>query len=971
MREVQGYTILQETEVPEFAAKGTVLTHDKSGAQIICMENPSDANKVFAITFLTPPIDDSGIPHVLEHSVLCGSRRFPIQDPFIELAKGSVNTFLHALTYSDHTMYPVASTNSKDLRNLMEVYLDAVFHPNILTDPRIMMQEGWHYEMPSPEDPITIKGVVYNEMKGDFSSPDTLMSSETARLLFPDTPYGKESGGRPEAIPTLQRETFLDFYKKYYHPSNSRIYLYGDLDMAETLTWIDREFLSEFDRRDGYDPVAMLPEQAPFDELHTTEIPYSVSSEQTEAEEEGYFTYAAAIKPQSALDCVGLQILENILLEDEGAPLKKAILDVHLAKEVYGSFQNRLYQTAFSVSAKGVDAADAERFRELIDRKLVEIRKEGLTADQKLASINIMEFSIRERDFGAMPAGLILLGSMMDCWLYGEDPFAFLRINDIFGALREGVNNGYFEELLYRYLIGNPHQVFVTLRPEPDYTLQQDENLAESLRVYKDSLTDDQKEELVRQTQELLAYQSQQGEEETDHPVPHLSVSDLKTEAENVDVEEITLHSGLPSIYVEAETSGILYERFYFNIKNMSEKMLPYASLLASFWGALDTDHYSYQELDQQIRIHMGGLRTSTQMIEQQNGDWWPEVTFACKYLGKEADTVRQLLLEILLHTHFDNWDRLEELLNSEYSLIQNAFLQAGHRFATRRALAGMKEPGAAAQYTTGLEYFRFVQSLTRHFDEMKEELAEGLSKAAQMIVSQSLVSFSGGCPRELRDELLRQQNLLVLSLPEKPAIAMDGAYKPVLQPMNEGMETPGQVQFVAKAGLYPGAYTGHMIVASQILGLGFLWNRLRVQGGAYGAFMSFEDNGTLSCSSYRDPNLASTLDVYEEVPDYLESFDCDDEDMEKYIIGTIGSMDTPLTPSMRIGVGISRARIGKTFADVQRIRDEILHTTKEDIRALAPLVKEALNGGAVCVVGSRKAIEEEKDRFDAVCEVF
>ncbi|MBQ4383796.1 MAG: insulinase family protein [Firmicutes bacterium] len=971
MREVKGYTVLREEDLPDFACRGTLLTHDKSGAQIVCMENPSDANKVFAVSFITPPADDSGIPHILEHSVLCGSRRFPIQDPFIELAKGSVNTYLNALTYSDHTTYPVASTNEKDLRNLMEVYLDAVFHPNILTDPRIMMQEGWHYEMASLQDPITVKGVVYNEMKGDFSSPDSLMGAEVAKLLFPDTPYGKESGGRPEAIPTLQRETFLDFYNQYYHPSNSRIYLYGDMDMAETLAWIDNEFLREFDRRDGYSRENLLPEQKLFDELRTAEIPYSVSAEQEDSDEEGYFTYATVVHPRNALESVGLQILDSILLEDEGAPLKEAILKAGFAKEVYGSYQSRLFQTVFSISAKGVDAADAERFRSLVDKTINKIRKEGITPEQKLAAINSMEFYIRERDFGMTPAGMVLLGNLMDAWMFGEDVFTFFHADDIFKGLREGAENGFFEDLLDRYLLSSRHWAFVTMRPEKDLAMKQDEALAESLRIYKDSLTDAEKEQLVRQTQELLAYQAKQGEEDTEHPVPHLSVSDLNPKAERIDAEETTIPCGRPTIYVAAETSGIMYERVYFDISGISRETVLYASLLSGLWGFLSTDRYTYQQLDQQFRIHTGGLRIAPQIMEKRDGTWWPEITVAFKYKQEEAETARELVLEILLHTHFDEWERLEELLDSEYSMMQNSIIQSGHRFAARRAMSGLKEASAYSQYLYGLEYLRFVQSAVHDFDEKKEEIAAGLKQAAQLIVSQAAVSFSGGCPLSLRDELLRQQDLLARALPDKPAVADDGAFRPETVQVNEALETPGQVQFVVQAGRYPGDFIGHMTVASQILGLGFLWNRLRVQGGAYGAFMTFDDSGTLTCSSYRDPNLASTLDVYKEIPDYLENFDCSDEDMEKYIIGTIGMLDIPMTPSMRIGSGISRTRAGKKYENIQKARDQILTTTKEDIRALAPRVREALKNGCICVVGSRNAIEKERDRFDSVCEVF
>ena len=969
MKEVKGYRQIQNTELKELGAWGTELVHERSGARICCIENPQDANKVFAISFCTPPCDDTGTPHILEHSVFCGSEKFPLKDPFMELAKGSVNTFLNAMTFSDKTMYPVASQNLQDLYHLMDVYFDAVFHPNILHDPRILMQEGWHYELTDPAEEIHIKGVVYNEMKGAFSAPESVLDLEIGRGLYPDTPYRFESGGAPEAIPQLDQDGFLRFYRKYYHPSNSYIYLYGDMPMEEVLQWMDRAYLCEYTAKEGYTVENFLPRQKPFSAPRRVNAPFSVS--QDHEAEEGFLSYTFGIEPENAVDCFGLDLLEYMLLEAQGAPLKRALQKAGLGKDIYGDTTTRAFQGDFSIVAKGADIRREEEFQRVIFDTLASLAEEGFSERQKLSAINRLEFHLREGEYGTTPAGLVIYCQyVMNSWLYGADPFLYLRYDEIMGQIRKEAERGLFERLIRKYLLHNTYGLSVTLYPQADLSLQQDRELQQKLACYKESLSEEETRHLVQQTQELLAYQEAEDEEEAKRIVPHLSLCDIKREAEAIETEFFRLGQ-IPCWFVPASCSQILYLKAYWDLSGLPLRLYPYASILASVLGRMDTEHFTYEDLSSEIHICTGGMSVSVNVLERMDHSFRVEMQVDAKSLASESEVMTSLVLEILRTTKLEDEKRLREILDEEYSQMESEMDEAGHAIALQRAMAGLSKAALAGQYLSGVDYFLFIKELLHHFEERKEELIASLNEVRDRVFLQSGMELAGGSTAENRSALVKCMEDLYRGFPaEQTAYEKDS---PVFcpTPHKEGIITPGQVQYVVQAGMFQAPYTGSMLVARQILGLDYLWNRLRVQGGAYGAFAGFTRLGSLYFASYRDPNLSTTLQAYQDVVDYLKDFCCDEKDLEKFIIGTIGGMDIPLTPALRIRTGISRSRTGQTQDMAQKVREEVLGTTVQSIQSLAEVVQKALCHSSICVVGSKEMITREKGVFDDIFEVL
>ncbi len=529
IEDVTAYEIIEKREIRDIHSMSYLLRHKKTGARIALLENDDD-NKVFCIGFRTPPTDSTGVPHIIEHTVLCGSKEFPVKDPFVELVKGSLNTFLNAMTYSDKTVYPVASCNDKDFQNLCHVYMDAVFYPNIYKEEKIFRQEGWHYEMESPEDELTINGVVYNEMKGAFSSPDDVHDREVLNSLYPDTAYGVESGGDPKVIPELTYEAFLDFHRRYYHPSNSYIYLYGDMDMAEKLRWMDEEYLSKFDSLQ-IDSAVQL--QKPFAQPVFIQKDYPVMEGES-LEDNTYLSYNTVVG--TSLDkelYYAMQLIDYALCSSSGAPLKLALIHKNIGTEVYSVYENGVYQPYFSIVAKNANDSQKDEFVQTIEEELARIVKEGLDKKALLAALNYYEFKYREADFGSYPKGLMYGLQMFDSWLY-DDKMAFdmIEANDIFKTLREKINTNYYEELIDKYLLHNQHKSILMVSPKEGLTAANDKALADKLQAYKAALSQEEILKIVEETHALHDYQDAEDSPETLSKIPMLTRADMKKEAE-------------------------------------------------------------------------------------------------------------------------------------------------------------------------------------------------------------------------------------------------------------------------------------------------------------------------------------------------------------------------------------------------------------------------------------------------------
>lgn len=970
VRDVEQYEILQEADLKDLKSKGYLLKHKKSGARVVLMENDDD-NKVFYIGFRTPPEDSTGLPHILEHSVLCGSKNFPVKDPFVELVKGSLNTFLNAMTYPDKTVYPVASCNDKDFQNLMHVYMDAVFYPDIYRHDEIFRQEGWSYKLDDKDGKLEYNGVVYNEMKGAFSSPEGVLDRVVLNTLFPDTSYANESGGDPEVIPELTYEQFLDFHRKYYHPSNSYIYIYGDMDMEEKLRWLDREYLKDFDSMEIDSEIRL---QEPFSQMKEAEIPYSIASDESE-EDNTYLSYNKVIA--TSLDrelYVAFEVLDYALLQAPGAPLKKALVDAGIGKDVLGSYDNGIYQPIFSVIAKNANLSQKDEFIRVIEDVLRDMAENGINRKALEAGLNYMEFQYREADFGRYPKGLMYGLQIMDSWLYDEEkPFIHIEALNTFAFLREEIGTGYFEDLIRKYFLENTHGAIVVVKPEKGRTARMDKELEERLQVYKNSLSEEEKEMLVSRTHELEEYQSEPSSEEDLATIPVLKREDISREIAPIYNEEMEI-AGVKTIFHEIDTNGIGYVDLLFDLSGVPEEMLPYVGILQAVLGEIDTENYEYGELFNEINVHTGGIGTSLEMYPDvtkvREKEFRATFEIKAKALYSKLPVAFAMMKEILTRSKLGDDKRLREILAMTSSRLLMKFQSSGHTTAALRAMSYASPSAKLKDMTSGIDFYQKVASIEKNFDEEKENLIANLTWLTENLFRRDNMMISYTAEKEglkEMEELVRDMKagLFTPAKGEQKTRCIIHCEK-----KNEGFKTASKVQYVARVGNFldhGASYTGALQILKVIMGYEYLWQNIRVKGGAYGCMSNFNRIGEGYFVSYRDPNLKRTMEVYEGVADYLRSFTVSDHDMNKYIIGTISNLDQPMTPSAK-GDRSLNLYMNHVSADmIREERSQVLDATQDDIRSLARVVEAMMKAEQICVIGSEDKIEESKDMFENV----
>ncbi|GAB5616702.1 insulinase family protein [Faecalimonas canis] len=972
LQELAAYELLQEHHLKDLQSEGYILKHKKSGAKVVLLSN-NDENKVFSIGFRTPPKDSTGLPHILEHSVLCGSKRFPSKDPFVELVKGSLNTFLNAMTYPDKTVYPIASCNDKDFQNLMHVYMDAVFYPNIYEHDEIFRQEGWSYKLDSADGKLEYNGVVYNEMKGAFSSPEGVLDRVVLNSLFPDTSYRNESGGDPEVIPELTYEQFLEFHRKYYHPSNSYIYLYGDMDMAEKLEWLDKEYLSQFD---AIEIDSEIKKQEAFTERKEVEISYSVSSNESE-EDNTYLSYNKVIG--TSLDrnlYLAFEILDYALLSAPGAPLKKALVDAGIGRDIMGSYDNGIYQPVFSIVAKNANIEQKEEFISVIESTLKAIVENGMDKKAIEAGINYHEFRYREADFGNFPKGLMYGLQIFDSWLYDDEkPFIHLDAIETFDFLKKQVNTDYFEQLIQKYLLDNTHASIVVVKAEKGRTARLEKELDEKLQAYKASLSKEEVDKLVERTAQLIAYQEEPSTEEELKTIPVLEREDISREIAPIYNEEKYYNDTL-MIYHNIETNGIGYVDLLFDLSAVPAGMLSYVGILQSVLGIIDTKNYEYGELFNEINVHTGGIGTSLEM--------YPDVTKAkekefkatfemkSKALYNKLPVAFAMMKEILVNSKLDDEKRLKEILDMTKSRLQMRFQSAGHLTSALRAMSYASPLAKFKDITNGIGFYQTVNDICEHFDEKKEELIQNLQKLCKILfrADNMMISYTAS------EEGLTNMDKFIADLKVDLYKENVESTPCVLhcEKKNEGFKTSSKVQYVARAGNFIDQgvdYTGALQILKVILSYDYLWQNVRVKGGAYGCMSSFNRLGDGYFVSYRDPNLEKTNEIYEGITDYLRNFNVTDRDMTKYIIGTISNIDQPMNPVAKgdRSLNLYMNRVSKEMIEMER--KQILDATQEDIRQLADIVEAVLNANQLCVIGGEEKIEEQKSLFDEIKDLF
>ncbi|MCI6120645.1 MAG: insulinase family protein [Lachnospiraceae bacterium] len=968
IRDLKTYDLIKEEELKGIQSKGYLMRHKKSGARVLLIEN-DDENKVFSIGFRTPPSDSTGVPHIMEHSVLCGSKNFPAKDPFVELVKGSLNTFLNAMTYPDKTVYPVASCNDKDFQNLMHVYMDAVLYPNIYEHEETFRQEGWSYKLDSADDKLSYNGVVYNEMKGAFSSPEGVLDRVVLNTLFPDTSYANESGGDPEVIPELTYEQFLDFHRTYYHPSNSYIYLYGDMDMEEKLCWLDREYLCHYEKKVVDSEIHL---QEAFSEMKELEMPYSIASDESE-DENTYLSYNKVIG--TSLDrelYLAFEILDYALLSAPGAPLKTALTDAGIGQDIMGSYDNGIYQPIFSVIAKNADADQKDNFIEVIENVLTDIVKNGMDQKALEAGINYHEFRYREADFGNYPKGLMYGLQIMDSWLYDDDkPFIHIEALDTFAFLKKQVGTRYYEDLIQKYLLDNTHGAIVIVKPEKGRTARMDAELDARLQEYKASLSDEEIREMVSRTKKLEEYQSEPESEEALERIPVLNREDISREIDPIFNEEMNL-AGVPVVFHEIETNGIGYVDVMFDLSGVSAEELPYVGILQSVLGIIDTENYGYGELFNEINMHTGGIGTSLELYNDVTNirEKVFKATFEIKgkALYPKLEKTFEMMGEILTASKLNDTKRIKEILAMTKSRLSMKFQSSGHTTAALRALSYASPSAKFKDMTNGIDFYQKIVDLSEHFEEEKESITATLIDLTKKLFRPDNMMISYTASKEGMDGLEK----MIANLSER-------LYKEVLEETpciihcekkNEGFKTASKVQYVARTGNFidnGAAYTGALQILKVILSYDYLWQNIRVKGGAYGCMSNFNRIGEGYFVSYRDPNLKRTIEVYEGIVDYLKNFTVSDRDMTKYIIGTISNIDQPMTPATK-GERSMNLYMNKISADmIREERSQILDATQDDIRALYRVVEAVLKADQLCVVGSEDKIEENKELFKTV----
>lgn len=964
-----GFRLVEEKNVKETNSTVRLFQHEKSGARLFYMENEED-NKVFSIAFRTPPRDSTGVPHILEHSVLCGSRKFPTKEPFVELVKGSLNTFLNAFTFGDKTMYPVASRNDKDFENLMDVYLDSVFHPNIYKYPEILKQEGWHYEIDNLEDELKYKGVVYNEMKGAFSSPESVLSRKLQETLFPDTPYGYESGGDPEVIPELTQEYFLEFHKKYYHPSNSYMFLYGKVDVLDRLRFIDEEYLKD------YEAIAVdsaIPVQKAFESIKNLEMEYPISLQEDEADKT-YFSlnYAIGLSTEPEL-YLAMEMLEYILLSTPASPLKKALVEAGLGKDVFGKYDNSILQPVFSVIVKNSNIERKEEFAKVVLETLKRLVGEGLDSQLVEAAVNLKEFQMREADFEGYPKGLVYNIKIMDSWLYDKDPIMHLEYEHIFEKVRAELKNRYFENLIEKYILNNKHCSMLILKPKKGMSEAKDEETRNKLRDIKARMTKEQLQELVKQTGELKTWQNTPDAPEKLALIPMLSIKDIEPKGEALS-QQVREESGIKVLAHHMFTNDIVYADLLFDTTQVPQELLTYIPLLSGILGKVSTENYDYGNISKEIDMHTGGIRFSTQVYGEKDDDskYHPVLSVRGRSLVGKLPRMLELIGEIITGTRFDDLKRIREIIQENKSRIEMRISNEGYTLACKRLFSYFSEEGSYLETISGLTYYRFIADLEKNFESRIDEIKENLQKLIKLIFRKDALIAGVTCEEEDYRSFADNLGLLLDKLGNERISPVKYVFEN--NSLNEGLMTQGKVQYVAqgynflKLG-YP--YTGKLQVLKTISRYSYLWNRIRVQGGAYGAFSGFEKNGNMFLVSYRDPNLMETLKVYDEMHDYLKNFRIEEREMTKYIIGTVSRLDQPLTPFMKGERAIENYLRKITAEDLQKEREQIIGTSQEDIRELSDMMLALMKCKSYCVLGSEMKIKQNKEIFGSLIEVF
>ena len=957
---VKGYKKIKEKYIEDIDSNVIIYEHIKSKARICTILN-DDPNKVFSIAFRTPPINSCGLTHILEHSVLCGSKKYPVKDPFVELMKSSLYTFLNAYTFPDKTVYPVASLNLKDFHNLMDIYLNSVFYPNIYQKKEIFLQEGWHYEIDDINSDITYNGVVYNEMKGAFSDSEEILQRNIMESLFPDTSYGLESGGDPKYIPDLSYEEFLNFHKKYYHPSNSYIYLYGNLNMDEELEFIDKEYLSKFDI-DDFDTKIKI--QKPF------EIPlYKTEYYQSDEEDNNTYLSYNVVLPAD-LDNKQIRaivILIAAILRTPGAPLKDALVKANLAGSIDSSFDDGLLQPVLSIYAVDSNPEKETEFINIINNKLHELANGGLNKYQLEALIRFNEFKAREQLFsGGFPKGLEINLSLLAKWLYDEDnPFDKLEEIKYYKELLKDLEGNYFEDIINKYLINNNHKSFVKLIGTKDFKEKEDLRIKEKLRLYKESLSEEELLNLINENKLLKEYQSKDSTKEELDTLPKLNINEI--EINPIEPKLEIINEDYKVLFSDYKVNGISYVYYYFDISKLNYEDIMYLSLYTRLFIHLDTNRFTRSKLNELIQAYTGGISIAINQYQDKAGNVKINLIYSYSATKENVIFASTLINEMIYQRKYDK-EIIKTRIKEISIALHNGLVSVADSVAIGRALSYIDETSKIKEEAAGLDFAYFIDSLLNDFDNKYDYIVEKLKGVTKLLAKTNFM-LAVTSSKEDYEELKGLYHEFYDKLNDDTSYE---TYEFTNDIKNEGLIAPFDVNFTAYAATYDKSkFNGAYLLASNIINTAYLWPEVRVLGGAYGAGMSISDKGRITMYSYRDPNVKKTYDVFDKLEDYVNNLTLTNDELNDYKIGTLGSLQLVLHPKNLAAYGINKYLAGKTIDDEKKLLNDIIVSSIDYVKSIANIIKEAKNESVKCAIGMDKNIKEDKKIFKEIRKVF
>lgn len=958
----KGYKLIQEKHIKDVNSDCVLLEHEKTGAKVFLMKNDDD-NKTFGIGFKTLPKDNTGICHIIEHSVLSGSRKFQTKEPFMDMVKISMATFLNALTFPDKTIYPVSSRNEKDFKNLMDVYMDAVFYPVMKKDRRIFMQEGWHYELENAEDELNIKGVVYNEMKGAYSVPETTLYYRVNNALCPDTVYAMESGGEPYEIPNLTYENFCDFHSRYYHPSNSYIYLYGDCDMEERLEFLDREYLSNFEKEkiDNFEGS-----QKPFENTKNVFDEYSVSKDE-DTKNKTFLAYSSCFGESNGLkDGIIGKLLSEILVDMQGAYLKEALLKANICEDVSSISMESTKFSSFGVYVINSEREYLDKFKEIVENVLREVVKNGIGKEKLIAVLNRTEFSIREL-LNSTTAGVEYFFSIFDTWLYGGSPMDSLTFDEALSEIREDIlNNRLLERVIEEKILNNNHKAFIVLSPNSGLNDKKDLAQKEWLKRYKDSLSQIQIEKIIENTKNLIEYQQTESTEEQKATIPKLKIEDIDKETLKIpnEVEKI---EDITVLKHNIFTSGINYVDICFDLKHISKDEIVYLSLVENLLKSLDKKSMTYKDFSVETFLRCGGVSTSiTTLTNAKNREKFvPKFVVSVKFLGEKLKETVELLKVLLKETIFTDKNRIKEEVLSIKGELEQDVLGAGHMYGINRAKSYFSNKACYDERFKGLDYLKFIQDLAENFDDRIDNVLEKMEFVYNRMFKQNETIVNITTTEENFEEIKKAFVECVKEFPRFEDISYDFTFE--RENLKEGIATSSDVNYVTFAGDLKKLgieYSGSFSLLSKILSTTHMHNNIRAIGGAYGAGLSITRDSEMLMFSYRDPNLKSTKETFNSVGKYVSEMEITEEELESFKISLVKDFNPLLTPKHKGYTSMVMYITGSDEKELELYLGQLLNTKLEDLRELGKVIDEVLSQDGFVVVGNTNKIKENSKEF-------